>query len=70
MASTVIMTISISKLYEHHQMAWTPWGTRQKNAYLLNSGLGVSWSLELLSPLKTGTLQDKAQKYNSEEWDL
>ena len=40
---------------------------RQKNAYLLNSGLGVSWSLELLSPLKTGTLQDKAQKYNSEE---
>lgn len=40
---------------------------RQKNAYLPNSGLGVSWSLELLSPLKTGTLQDKAQKYNSEE---
>lgn len=66
MASTVVMTISAS-CTNITKWLGTPWGTRQKNAYLLNSGLAVSWSLELLSPLKTGTLQDKAQKYNSEE---
>lgn len=67
MASTVVMTISITSCMNTTKWLEPLGEHRQKNAYLLNSGLGVSWSLELLSPLKTGTLQDKAQKYNSEE---